>query len=75
MSPFIFSFIAALMCGPLTDLAAKKMSKANNGIFEPEFRLVLVVFYGIFGSMGFFGWGYACTYASHSKRSPITLNS
>ena len=28
------------------------------GTFEPEFRLVLVTFYAVFGSMGFFGWGY-----------------
>lgn len=27
------------------------------GIFEPEFRLVLVSFYAVFGCMGFFGWG------------------
>jgi len=32
------------------------MSKANKGIFEPEFRLVLVTLYAVFGSMGFFGW-------------------
>jgi len=57
MSPFIFATIAAALCGPLTDYVAKSMSKANHGIFEPEFRLVLVVFYAVFGTMGFFGWG------------------
>ncbi|PAV15819.1 MFS general substrate transporter [Pyrrhoderma noxium] len=57
MSPFIFAFIAALLCGPLTDYVAKRFSEANNGVFEPEFRLVLVSFYAFFGSMGFFGWG------------------
>ncbi|KAH8112107.1 MFS general substrate transporter [Phellopilus nigrolimitatus] len=57
MSPFIFAFIAALLCGPLTDYVARKFSQANHGIFEPEFRLVLVAFYAVFGSMGFFGWG------------------
>ncbi|KLO13097.1 MFS general substrate transporter [Schizopora paradoxa] len=57
MSPFIFATIAAALCGPLTDYVAKTMSKANLGIFEPEFRLILVAFYAVFGSMGFFGWG------------------
>jgi len=57
MSPFVGALLAALLCGPLTDYAAKIMSKSNKGIFEPEFRLVLVIFYAIFGSMGFFGWG------------------
>ncbi|KAI5118632.1 hypothetical protein M0805_006999 [Coniferiporia weirii] len=57
MSPFIFAFIAAMLCGPLTDYVARRFSQANHGIFEPEFRLVLVAFYAVFGSMGFFGWG------------------
>lgn len=79
VAPFIGAMLAALLCGPLTDYVAKRMSKANSGtffswphevkyrdvnvtgvmpgIFEPEFRLVLVVFYAVFGAMGFFGWG------------------
>ncbi|KZS96641.1 MFS general substrate transporter [Sistotremastrum niveocremeum HHB9708] len=57
VSPFIGALLAALLCGPLTDFAARRMSKANQGIFEPEFRLVLVIFYAFFGALGFFGWG------------------
>ena len=34
MSPFIFAFIAALLCGPLTDYVAKRFSEANNGPYE-----------------------------------------
>ena len=36
---------------------AENSPRANNGVFEPEFRLVLVSFYLVFGAMGFFGWG------------------
>ena len=36
----------------MTDFVARKMSHANNGVFEPEFRLVLVSFYLVFGAMG-----------------------
>ncbi|KAL5498209.1 hypothetical protein ACEPAH_2339 [Sanghuangporus vaninii] len=57
MSPFICAFLAALLCGPLTDYVAKRFSLANHGTFEPEFRLVLVSFYAVFSCMGFFGWG------------------
>ncbi|KAL5525242.1 hypothetical protein ACEPAF_9111 [Sanghuangporus sanghuang] len=57
MSPFICAFLAALLCGPLTDYVAKRFSLANRGTFEPEFRLVLVSFYTVFACMGFFGWG------------------
>jgi hypothetical protein len=38
MSPFIFTGIAALLCGPLTDYVTRKMAKMNNGIFEPGKR-------------------------------------
>ena len=27
------------------------------GIFEPEFRLVLIGFFALFSCIGFFGWG------------------
>ncbi|KAF8588854.1 MFS general substrate transporter [Ramaria rubella] len=56
ISPFIFTGIAAVLCGPLTDYVSRKMSRANNGVFEPEFKLPLVAFYLVFGGMGFFGW-------------------
>lgn len=35
ISPFIFTSIAAVLCGPLTDYATRRLSKVNNGIFEP----------------------------------------
>jgi len=56
MSPFIFTGIAAMFGGPLTDYITRRMAKANNGIFEPEFKLPLVAFYAVFAGMGFFGW-------------------
>ncbi|KAF8466523.1 major facilitator superfamily domain-containing protein [Gautieria morchelliformis] len=56
MSPFVFTTIAAVVCGPLADYVTRRMSRANNGVFEPEFKLPLVAFYAVFGGMGFFGW-------------------
>ncbi len=46
-----------LLVGPLTDYTAAWMSRRNHGVFEPEFRLPLVVFYFVFGGMGLFGFG------------------
>ncbi|KDQ63300.1 hypothetical protein JAAARDRAFT_202771 [Jaapia argillacea MUCL 33604] len=57
MGPFIGAALAALISGPLTDFLARYLSARNKGTFEPEFRLPLVIFYAIFGSMAFFGWG------------------
>ncbi|TFK56679.1 MFS general substrate transporter [Heliocybe sulcata] len=57
MGPFIGAMLAALISGPLTDWLARSLSAWNRGTFEPEFRLPLVAFYAIFGSMSFFGWG------------------
>ncbi|EPQ60393.1 MFS general substrate transporter [Gloeophyllum trabeum ATCC 11539] len=57
MGPFIGAMLAAVISGPLSDWLARHMSAWNKGTFEPEFRLPLVAFYAIFGSMAFFGWG------------------
>ncbi|EPQ53290.1 MFS general substrate transporter [Gloeophyllum trabeum ATCC 11539] len=57
MGPFIGAMLAALISGPLADWLARHMSAWNKGTFEPEFRLPLVAFYSLFGSMAFFGWG------------------
>lgn len=63
LSPFIFASIAAVLCGPLENYITRRMSKANQGIFEPEFKLILVIFYAVFGAMGFFGWAISANLA------------
>ncbi|KAJ7141221.1 MFS general substrate transporter [Mycena epipterygia] len=55
--PFISAFLATLLAGPLTGYCARVLSKRNKGIFEPEFKLLPIVFYLIFGVMGFVGFG------------------
>ena len=50
----IFGFIIA---GLLADWSAKKLTRMNNGIYEPEFRLVLIIPQLIFGVMGLYGFG------------------
>jgi MFS family permease len=40
----IGSVIGAFVCGAITDLVCKWRSKKNNGIFEPESRLVMLLF-------------------------------
>ncbi|XP_014560971.1 hypothetical protein COCVIDRAFT_87770 [Bipolaris victoriae FI3] len=59
MSSFVASVLATLIAGPIIDGVAKLMSKHNNGIFEPEFRLPVMVTYLAFTAVGFFAWGEA----------------
>ncbi|KAH7386803.1 major facilitator superfamily domain-containing protein [Phaeosphaeria sp. MPI-PUGE-AT-0046c] len=57
VSSFVASLLATLVAGFVVDGVAKLMSKRNNGIFEPEFRLPIMVTYLIFVTTGFFAWG------------------
>ncbi|KAK5122371.1 hypothetical protein LTR85_003955 [Meristemomyces frigidus] len=54
---FIGALLGFLMAGLLSDSAAKFMTKRNGGIYEPEFRLVLVIPQLIFGCAGLYGFG------------------
>ncbi|KAH9844478.1 protein HOL1-like [Teratosphaeria destructans] len=55
------AFIGALLgfglSGLMSDPLAKLMTKWNKGIYEPEFRLVLVIPQLIFGCAGLYGFG------------------
>ncbi|KAL2183962.1 MFS general substrate transporter [Thermothelomyces heterothallicus CBS 203.75] len=57
VSSFVATLIATAVAGPLIDGVAKWMSKLNGGIFEPEFRLPIMVTYLVFTATGFFAWG------------------
>ena len=57
VSPLIADFIAALMYGPLSNYVCKTMSRKNKGVFEPEFTLLNVAWYGVFATMGLIGFG------------------
>lgn len=45
------------VAGVLSDSSARWLTKRNNGIFEPEFRLILVIPQLIFGCAGLYGFG------------------
>ncbi|KKA19005.1 hypothetical protein T310_7033 [Rasamsonia emersonii CBS 393.64] len=57
MSSFVASVIGTLVAGPLIDGVVTRMSKRNNGIFEPEFRLPILLTNLLFTATGFFAWG------------------
>jgi MFS family permease len=45
------------IAGLLSDSSARWLTKRNNGIFEPEFRLILVIPQLVFGCAGLYGFG------------------
>lgn len=54
---FIGAIMGFVISGLLADWSAKVMTKWNNGVYEPEFRIILVIPQLIFGVMGLYGWG------------------
>ncbi|KAH5584975.1 hypothetical protein HBI24_090490 [Parastagonospora nodorum] len=57
VSSFVASVLATLVAGYIIDGVARYMSTRNNGVFEPEFRLPIMITYLIFTATGFFAWG------------------
>ena len=49
--------IGFLIAGALADWSAKYMTRKNGGIYEPEFRIVLIIPQLIFGCAGLFLFG------------------
>ena len=54
---FIGAILGFLVAGGLADWSAKAMTKRNGGVYEPEFRIVLVIPMLIFGCAGLYGFG------------------
>lgn len=54
---FIGALLGFVIAGLLSDSTAKLMTKRNGGIYEPEFRLVLVIPQLVFGCAGLYGFG------------------
>ena len=54
---FIGAILGFIVSGTLADWSAKAMTRANKGIYEPEFRIVLVIPQLIFGVAGLYGFG------------------
>ena len=55
--PFVGAILGFVISGLLADWSAKWMTKRNNGIYEPEFRILLVLPQLVFGCAGLYGFG------------------
>jgi MFS family permease len=73
LSPFILTLIGEVISGPLNDWICVHLTKKNRGIYEPEFRLVLIVVVIILGTVGFFGFGATVHYETHWSGPVLTF--
>jgi hypothetical protein len=55
---FIGALLGFLLTGLLSDSSAKLLTRWNNGVYEPEFRMVLVVPQMVLGGAGLYGYGW-----------------
>jgi MFS family permease len=54
---FIGAILGLILSGLLSDWINKVMIKLNKGKYEPEFRILLVLFQLIFSGIGLYGFG------------------
>ena len=54
---FVGALLGFAIAGLLADWSARFMTKLNGGVYEPEFRILLVIPAMILGCAGLFGWG------------------
>ncbi|KAH8731490.1 MFS transporter-like protein [Phaeosphaeriaceae sp. PMI808] len=55
---FIGALLGFALTGAISDWSARALTRANGGVYEPEFRLVLVIPQLILGGAGIIGFGY-----------------
>lgn len=56
IGPFIGALLGFFIAGALSDWSAKFLTRHNGGVYEPEFRILLVIPQLIFGCMGLYGF-------------------
>ncbi|OCK83457.1 MFS general substrate transporter [Lepidopterella palustris CBS 459.81] len=59
VSPFIGGLLGTLGGGKVSDIMIKIMAKHNHGVYEPEFRLFMVIPVAISSGIGLMGFGWS----------------
>lgn len=61
----VVALIGSPLSGWTADFIAKFMARRNKGVFEPEFRLTLMIPATIFATIGFLGFGMSAQSGTH----------
>ncbi|KAF3929066.1 hypothetical protein ABW20_dc0104665 [Dactylellina cionopaga] len=59
IAPFVGGVLGSAVAGRLSDVIVKFMAKKNDGVYEPEFRLVMGIGVAIATSAGLMGFGWS----------------
>lgn len=59
ISPFVGGILGTAVAGKVSDVVVRAMAKANGGIYEPEFRLIMGAPVALFTTIGLMGYGWA----------------
>jgi MFS family permease len=72
LSPFILALIGEAVSGPLNDYICVWLTRRNHGVYEPEFRLPLMLVVVVLGTVGFFGFGATVEAKTHWSGPVLT---
>lgn len=59
MSPFIGGILGTAVAGKFSDVVVRYMARRNDGIYEPEYRLVMAIPIAISTAIGLMGFGWS----------------
>lgn len=59
VSPLVGGILGSSVAGKVSDLITRHMAKKNNGVYEPEFRLIMAAPVGIITVLGLMGFGWS----------------
>ncbi|PGH03640.1 hypothetical protein AJ80_08661 [Polytolypa hystricis UAMH7299] len=59
ISPFIGGILGTVVAGKVSDIIVRWMTRRNGGIYEPEFRLVMVIPIALTTTIGLMGFGWS----------------
>jgi hypothetical protein len=65
LSPFMGGILGTAVAGKVSDLIVRFMSRRNDGIYEPEFRLVMGIPIAICTTIGLMGFGWSVQERDH----------
>ncbi|CAN3361272.1 hypothetical protein DICA1_F40954 [Diutina catenulata] len=72
ISPFVGGCLGSMSCGLISDRLVRYMVSRNHGVYEPEFRLLMVIPATIFSCIGLMGFGWS-SYVHDPWIGPIIL--
>lgn len=59
ISPFVGGVLGTAVAGKISDIVVRFMARKNDGVYEPEFRLVMAIPIAISTTIGLMGFGWS----------------